>query len=185
MPRHIKRKNGGSKASHIAGPGTDSKNLPIVGPKKEPKIGENILDHDLDEGEAHNPVDRVRILTGQHTHRELAEAQMDGGFAFSGNVCSHNAPSSSKKALTGPEPLSCAPPQTIRVVKFPKERIEPVFVWKQTIDVKAEQHQGDAKLGHIPDFCEDWGDDERWELYRRACYVFVASKDIPEVKLHG
>lgn len=159
--------------------------MPIVAPNKESKIGENILEHDLDEGEVHNPMNRVKILTGQHTHRDLAEAQIEGVFAFSRSGYSHNASSSSKQACTGPKPLDCAPPQTIRVVKFPKEKIKPILVWKQTVDVTADKHQGDAKLGHIPDFREDWGDGERWELYRRACYVYVAPKDIPEVKLHG
>ncbi|CAD6589195.1 MAG: hypothetical protein ASARMPRED_003960 [Alectoria sarmentosa] len=173
MPRLIKRRKAGSKA------------LPVVGPRNEPKFGQNVLDHDLDGGEVRNPLNRVKIHTGQHTHRDLAEAQMEGSFAFKDNRYTHNVSDSSKEAWAAPEPVNCAPPQAIRVARFPKKESEPCLVLKQTTDVKAEKHHGDAKLGHIPDFREDWGDGERWYLYRRAYYVHVGPEDIPDVKLHG
>lgn len=130
---------------------------------------------------------QVKFLTRQQTDCDRAESYMEGGFASSSSGYAHNTPTldSSKRACTAPEPPNCPPPQTIRVVRFPKKDSEPVFVWKQIIDVKADQHQGDAKLGHIPDFREDWGDGEKWELHRRAYCVYVAPKDIPEIKLHG
>lgn len=177
--------NSGATALPIIGPKEGPKNLPIGGLQRDPRIGENILDHDLDEGDVHNPMSRVETLTGYQIHQNLAEAQMEGGFAFSGNGYSRSTAGSSKQTRTAPKPLNCAPPQTVRVVRFPKEDIEPTFVLRRTIDVKADRHHGDAKLGHIPDFREDWGHEESWKEYRKAYYVFVAPQDVPEEKLHG
>ena len=184
----------GTKAVPIVGPREKPKTLRIDDPRRESKIGEDILDHDLDEGEVYNPMNRAKILTGQQTHRDLAEAQMEGGFAHggygfsgygSGYGYSPNASGSSNQVQSAPEPLDCAPPQTIRVVRFPKDDIEPSFVWRQTVDVKADRHHGDAKLNHIPNFREDWGPNANWKVYRMAYRVFVAPEDIQEEKLHG
>lgn len=171
--------------------------MPTVGPRKEPKalriddrtkepmIGENILNHDLDEGEVHNPMNRVRILTGHDTHRDLAESPVKGGFTFSGSRYSYNASGSSSQALNAPEPLNCAPPRTIRIVRFPKDATEPIFAERQTIDVKTDEHIGDAKLNHIPDFRQDWGNGESWHLHRKAYRVHVGPEDISEIRFHG
>ena len=84
-----------------------------------------------------------------------------------------------------PEALDFAPPQDIRVVRFPKDQLEPQFVSKQTVDVTADEHHEDANLGHIPDFRQDWGYGDEWCQHRRAYRVYVAPQDIPEPKLHG
>lgn len=175
----------GSKPLLVVGPRKEPKTVRFDDRKKESRIGENILDHDLDEGEVQNPMNRVKIFTGQDTHRDLAEAQMEGGFAFSGSGTSYNAPASSNQPWSAPNPLDCAPPQTIRVVRFPKEDVKPTFAERQTVDVKADKHHGDAKLNHVPDFREDWGSGESWHSYRKAYRVFVDPNDVPEVKLHG
>ena len=130
-------------------------------------------------------MNRVKLLSGQDTHRELAEAQMEGGFAFSGSRGSRSASASSNQLWNAPESLNCAPPQTIRIVRFPKEDVKPTFAERQTVDVKADKHHDDAKLNHIPDFREDWGDGESWHSYRKAYRVYVGPNDISEVKLHG
>ena len=159
--------------------------LPSGAPKKDSKIGDDILDHDLDEGEVHNPMNRARILTGLHNRRELVNAQIEGGFAFHGFESSQNPSSSSKQVRIALEPVNCAPPQEIKLARFPKTVREPDFVKKQTIDVKADKHRGDEKLNHIPNLREDWGNDEKWTAYRRADHVFVAPSDISAVELHG
>ena len=169
----------------VVGPRKDPKALRIDDRTKEPLIGENILNHDLDEGEAHNPMNRVRILTGHDTYGNPAESQMEGGFAFSGSRYSYNPSSSSNQASHAPEPLNYAPPKTIRIVRFPKDDAEPIFTERQTIDVKADEHIDDAKLNHIADFREDWGNDKSWRIHRKAYPVFVGPEDIPEVKFHG
>lgn len=169
----------------LGAPKKEPKTLPIDSPEKDSKIGDDILDHDLDEGEVHNPVNRANILTGLHTHRELVEAQMQGGLAFSSSRYSQDASSNSEQARTAPEPLNCAPPQEVLLARFPKKDLVPNSVVKQTIDVKADKHYHDAKLSHIPDFRKDWGDGEKWTLHRRADRVYVDPSDIEEVKLHG
>ncbi len=168
-------------------PKREPKTLPIDSPEKDSKIGDDILDHDLDEGEVYNPVNRTTNLTGLHTqtYRELVKAQMEGGSAFSGSGYSQNASSSSEQARIAPEPLNCAPPQEVLLARFPKSNPVPDSVVKQTIDVKADKHYHDAKLGHIPDFRQDWGNGEKWTLHRRADRVHVDPSDIEEVKLHG
>ena len=169
----------------LVGPKKGPKILPAGVPKEESKIGENIVDYGTNEGEVHKPLNGVRTLTGQQNHRDLAEAQMEGGFAFRGSAYSHNEPSSSNDVGTGSKVPKYAPPQSVRVVRFPKEKLVPDLVWKQTVDVKADQFWGDDKLSNIPDFREDWGDGDEWHQHRRAYSVFVAPIDIPEVKLHG
>lgn len=169
----------------IVGPRTDPNALRIDDRTKEPTIGENIPNHDLDEGEVHNPMKRVKISTEHDAYRDLAEAQVEGGFASSGGRYSYNASGSSNQALNAPEPLNCAPPQTIRVVRFPTDDTIPVFVERQTIDVKADEFIGDAKLNHIPDFREDWGNGDSWNLHRKAYRVHVGAEDISDDKLHG
>ena len=154
-------------------------------PRKDSKIGDNMLDPDLSEGQVHKPMNRAQILTGQYAHGDLAEAQMEGAFAFSGGSSGHSASSSSKNDQPAPKSLSRLPFRGIRVVRFHRNVIEPDLVWRDPIDVKAEKHQGDAKLDHIPDFRKDWGDAGKWELYRRAYRVYVGPGDIRERILHG
>lgn len=122
----------------------------------------------------------------QDTHRDLAAAQMEGGFSSSGSGYSYNASPGSSQPSNAPEPLNRAPPQTVRVLRFPKEGvIERTFEKRQIVDVKADEHHGDAKLNHIPDFREDWGDGDSWQLHRKAFHVHVDSSDIADVKFHG
>ena len=110
---------------------------------------------------------------------------MEDGFAYNASGYPQSASSSSKQASTAPEPLSCAPPQEIQLARFSKNELLPDPVTKQTIDVKADKHIRDAKLNHIPDFREDWGNGDKWTVHRRADRVYVAPSDISEVKLHG
>ena len=174
-----------SESKPMSGARKEPKTVRFDDRKKEPRIGENILDHDLDEGEVRNPMNQVKIFTGQDTHRDLAEAQMEGGFTFSGSGHSYNALGSSDQACSTSEPLNCAPPKNVRVVRFPKESDVPIFEKRQTVDVKADKHHGDAKLNHIPDFREDWGNGDSWQLHRKAYRVHVGSADISDVELHG
>ena len=150
--------------------------MPTDHPEIEPKIGGNMPDDDMN-GEAHNP-------TGQHTHRNLTKAPMEGGFAFSDNGHSRTTSNDSNKTFTILEPPNHAPPQSIRVAQFSKNELSPRLVWKQTIDVKADNHWGDMKLNHVPDFRVDWG--EKGFSNRKAFYVHVGPLDFPEVRtLHG
>ena len=143
------------------------KTLPVDAPRNEPNTGEDIDDHEM--GEDQN----------------LAEDQIADGVTFNSSGNSHNAFDGSMSVGAAPKALNCAPPQVIRVARFPRREISPCLVWKQTVDVKMNKHWGDVKLSRIPDLRGDWGEGEKWHLYRRAYYVHVAPQDIPEVKLHG
>ena len=83
-------------------------------------------------------------------------------------------------------PPECVPPHKVRVARFPKDEKVPCPAERYTVDVTAEQdYQMDAGLNHIPDFREDWGDEEKWTLHRRAYRTFVTSGDIEEPDLQG
>lgn len=164
------------------GPNNEPDALPMARPGKESLLVGNTLDRGLDGVEPHSPMKRTTL---QHPHRDLVEAQLEGSFGVKGSEYSQIIHNRSKHPEPPSELHDNAPPQTIRVVRFPKNEIEPNFAYKQTVDVKADNHRSDERLGHIPDFRDDWGDGENWKLYRRAYPVFVAPTDISEDKLHG
>ena len=64
--------------------------------------------------------------------------------------------------------------------------MDPIIVVRQTVDVTPDKHRGDDRLKNIPDFHEDWGDNENWKIERKADRFFVAPDDIPGYpQLHG
>lgn len=118
--------------------------------------------------------------------RDLAEAQIAGDYSSSGHGHPQHAPGSSTEAFDPSRVHDSAPPQTVQVVRFPKDQIDPVIVRKQTIDVTPHQNRKDRHRSNIPDFRAEWGNDERWKNQRKADEHFVGPDDIPQFpQLHG
>ena len=128
----------------------------------------------------------IEALTELWTDMDLAEAKVPGGYVFSGGGYPYSPPASSKQAWDPLKTLNCAPPQTIQIARFPKDKIEPSIVERQMVDATPDRHWDGSKLNRIPDFGKDWEDKERRKIERKADRYFVAPEDIPEVpQLHG
>ena len=159
--------------------------MPIAGGKKESRIGEGLRSLDSIEGEADKPMNTVKDPSGQDTLQDLVGAQIDGGYASMSGADPQHGSSSSNKASPPPEIPSREPCQTIKVVKFDANYIDPSIVKRQMVDVTPGTHRDEKHLKRIPDFGEDW-DEEGWKTERKVKLFYVGPKDFPKCsQLHG
>ena len=128
----------------------------------------------------------IETPSEQRTDRDLAGGKVASGYALGDGVNPYSAPASSKQASNPPKQLSSAPPQTIRVARFPKDKMVPDIVERQIVDVKPVRDRRGNTVNRIPDIRKDWEDKETQETERKTDWFFVAPHDVPTVpQLHG
>lgn len=128
----------------------------------------------------------IENTSKQRTDRDLAEANVPSGFALGGGVNLYSAPASSKEASDLLKNLSSAPPLTIRIARFPKDKLIPDIVERQIVDATSVRDKGGSTVARIPDVRKDWEGKETRETERKIDLFFVAPQDVPEFpKLHG
>lgn len=128
----------------------------------------------------------IETPSEQRTDRDLAEAKGPSGDALGDGVNPYSAPASSKQASDPLKQLSSAPPQTIRVARFPKDSIVPEIVERQIVDVTPVRDRRGNSVNRIPDVGKDWADKETRETERKTDWFFVAPHDVTTFpQLHG